>query len=93
MSGLDSVFGWLAIGSAASLAALMWPFLRGAKAVVVKLVLGPLGAVVGALLSRLAAPDERAIAQLFFAAAGSIAVLLSLQLAWQRYSRSKTLTA
>jgi uncharacterized membrane protein YeaQ/YmgE (transglycosylase-associated protein family) len=93
MNPLDSVLAWLAIGGAASIAALTWPFLRGAAGVVVKLLLGPLGAVAGALLSHLALPKEPAIARLFFAAAGAIALLVVVQIVWQRYARSKTLAA
>ena len=45
MNALDSVLGWMAIGAAASLAAMIWPFLRGGAGVIIKLLLGPLGAI------------------------------------------------
>jgi len=90
MNGLDSLLGWTAIGAAASLAALMWPFLRGGTGVFIKLLLGPLGAVGAALLSHLVFPDESPIERLVFAAIGAIASLVALQVLWQRYARSKT---
>jgi len=91
MNALDSVLGWLAIGASASLAAMMWPFLRGGAGVFLKLVLGPLGAVAGALLSHAVLPHETPTARLFFAAVGAIAALGLSQVAWQRYARSKSL--
>jgi uncharacterized membrane protein YeaQ/YmgE (transglycosylase-associated protein family) len=91
MNALDSVLGWLAIGAAASLAAMVWPFLRGGAGVFLKLVLGPIGAVAGALLSHAFLPDEPPTERLLFAAVGAIAALLLSQLAWHRYARSKSL--
>jgi uncharacterized membrane protein YeaQ/YmgE (transglycosylase-associated protein family) len=93
MNALDSTLGWMAIGAAASLAALMWPFLRGKVGVIIKLLLGPLGAVAGALLSHLLLPNEPASLRLIFAAAGAVVSLLVLQIVWHRYSRSRTLAA
>jgi uncharacterized membrane protein YeaQ/YmgE (transglycosylase-associated protein family) len=90
MNGLDGLLGWAAIGAAASLAALMWPFLRGGTGVLIKLVLGPLGAVGAALTSHVAIPHEPPIERLIFAAIGAIASLVALQVVWQRYARSKT---
>jgi uncharacterized membrane protein YeaQ/YmgE (transglycosylase-associated protein family) len=91
MNALDSVLGWLAIGAAASLAAMIWPFLRGGAGVFIKLVLGPLGAVAGAAISHAILPDETPIERLFFAAVGAIAALALSQVAWQRYARAKSL--
>jgi uncharacterized membrane protein YeaQ/YmgE (transglycosylase-associated protein family) len=91
MNALDSVLGWLAIGAAASLAAMVWPFLRGGAGVFLKLVLGPVGAVAGALLSHAVLPDEPPTERLLFAAVGAIAALLLSQFAWHRYARSKSL--
>ncbi len=93
MNGLDSVLGWMAIGAAASLAALMWPFLRGGAGVFIKLLLGPLGAVLGAVLSHVVLPHEPPIERLVFAAVGAAVSLVALQVVWQRYTRSKTLAA
>jgi uncharacterized membrane protein YeaQ/YmgE (transglycosylase-associated protein family) len=93
MNGLDSVLGWLAIGAAAGLAALMWPFLRGGTGALIKLALGPAGAVAGAAGSRLLIPREPAIACLVFAAGGAVASLLALHVVWHRYAHSKTSTA
>jgi uncharacterized membrane protein YeaQ/YmgE (transglycosylase-associated protein family) len=91
MNALDSVLGWMAIGAAASLAAMVWPFLRGGAGVFLKLVLGPVGAVAGALLSHAVLPDEPPTERLLFAAVGAIAALVLSQLAWHRYARSKSL--
>jgi uncharacterized membrane protein YeaQ/YmgE (transglycosylase-associated protein family) len=91
MNALNSVLGWMAIGAAASLAAMMWPFLRGGGGVIIKLLLGPLGAIAGALVSRLIVPGESPTACLLFAAVGAIVALVVSQVAWQRYARSKSL--
>jgi uncharacterized membrane protein YeaQ/YmgE (transglycosylase-associated protein family) len=90
MNALDSILGWMAIGAAASLAAMVWPFLRGGAGVFLKLVLGPLGAVAGALISHIVLPDEPPAERLFFAAVGSIAALVLTQVAWTRYARAKS---
>jgi uncharacterized membrane protein YeaQ/YmgE (transglycosylase-associated protein family) len=89
MNGADSVLGWMAIGAAASLAAMTWPFLRGGAGVFIKLMLGPLGAVAGAVLSHVLLPDEPPAERLFFAAVGAIVTLGLSQVAWSRYARSK----
>ncbi|HEX4449187.1 MAG TPA: hypothetical protein VH044_20755 [Polyangiaceae bacterium] len=91
MNALDSVLGWMAIGSAASLAAMMWPFLRGGAGVIIKLLLGPLGAIAGALISRLMVPSESPAERLVFAAVGAVVALVVSQITWQRYARSKSL--
>ena len=91
MNALDSVLGWMAIGVAASLASMVWPFLRGGAGPLIKLMLGPLGAVAGAVISHAHLPHESPSERLFFAAVGAIAVLALSQLAWQRYARSKSL--
>jgi uncharacterized membrane protein YeaQ/YmgE (transglycosylase-associated protein family) len=90
MNALDSVLGWMAIGAAASLAAMIWPFLRGGSGVIIKLLLGPLGAIAGAVTSHLLMPNETPGTRLLFAAVGAIVLLLVSQVAWQRYARSKT---
>jgi uncharacterized membrane protein YeaQ/YmgE (transglycosylase-associated protein family) len=89
MNGLDSVLGWMAIGAAASLVAMMWPFLRGSGGVIAKLIVGPLGAVVGALLSHWAFPHEPPEERLTFAALGAIIALLLVQVFWTRYARAR----
>jgi uncharacterized membrane protein YeaQ/YmgE (transglycosylase-associated protein family) len=89
MNALDSVLGWMAIGAAASLASMIWPFMHGGAGVIIKLLLGPLGAIAGALLSHVFLPDESPAERLFFAAVGAIAGLLISHFAWQRYARSK----
>jgi uncharacterized membrane protein YeaQ/YmgE (transglycosylase-associated protein family) len=91
MNALDSVLGWMAIGAAASLASMTWPFLRGGAGIFIKLMLGPLGAVAGAVISHAILPRESSNERLFFAAVGAIVVLALSQVAWQRYARSKSL--
>jgi len=93
MSILDSLLGWLAIGAAASLAGMIWPFLRGSAGVVVKMLLGPAGAIAGGLISRAILPDESQGLQLIFAAVGALDVLGLSQIAWVRYARAKSLPA
>jgi uncharacterized membrane protein YeaQ/YmgE (transglycosylase-associated protein family) len=91
MNALDSVLGWTAIGAAASLASMVWPFLRGGAGVFIKLMLGPLGAVAGAAISHVVLPHESPNERLFFAAMGAIAALGLSQFAWYRYARSRSL--
>ena len=75
MSAVDSLLGWLAIGAAASLAGMMLPFLRGGAGVVVKMLLGPVGAILGAVISHVIASGESPAEQLTFAAVGALVVL------------------
>jgi uncharacterized membrane protein YeaQ/YmgE (transglycosylase-associated protein family) len=91
MNALDSVLGWMALGAAASLASMVWPFLRGGAGVFLKLMIGPLGAIVGAALSHAILPHESPTERLFFAAVGAIAALGLSQFAWYRYARSRSL--
>jgi len=89
MNGLDSVLGWMAIGAAASLVWMIQPFLRGGAGVFARLFMGPLGAVLGAVLSHWIMPHETPTERLLFAAIGAIVSLLLVQVFWQRYARSK----
>jgi uncharacterized membrane protein YeaQ/YmgE (transglycosylase-associated protein family) len=91
MNALDSVLGWMAIGAAASLASMMWPFMRGGAGVFIKLALGPLGAIAGAVISHAILPDEPPTERLFFAGVGAVVALAFSQLAWHRYARAKSL--
>ena len=91
MNALDSVLGWMAIGAAASLAAMMWPFMRGGAGVFIKLFLGPLGAIAGAVMSHVILPNEPPQERLFFAAVGAVVALGLSQFAWMRYARAKSL--
>jgi hypothetical protein len=80
------VLGWMAIGAAASLAGMIWPFRRGVLGVVVNLCAGVGGAVMAALLSYLLVPPPRGagMTRLFFAAAGAIASLGLAHAIWIR---------
>jgi uncharacterized membrane protein YeaQ/YmgE (transglycosylase-associated protein family) len=91
MNALDSVLGWMAIGAAASLAAMVWPFLRGGAGVFIKLILGPLGAIAGAVISHAILPDEPPQERLLFAAVGAIVVLAVAQVGWLRYARARSM--
>jgi len=74
----DMVLGWAAIGMAASLAGMIWPFRRGAVGVVANLLVGEIGALVAGLICYVYLPwarQEHAYASLFFAALGAIAAL------------------
>ncbi len=88
---IDTVFGWIAIGVAASLAGMMWPFQRGALGILVNLFVGILGAVLGALSSFLVLPwatHRETPARLFFAALGALACLAIVHGTWVRVAES-----
>jgi uncharacterized membrane protein YeaQ/YmgE (transglycosylase-associated protein family) len=83
----SAVLGWAAIGAAASLAGMIWPFRRGALGVVINLVAGVGGAIMSALLSHLLLPrgthgDNPA--RLSFAALGALAALGLVHALWTR---------
>jgi uncharacterized membrane protein YeaQ/YmgE (transglycosylase-associated protein family) len=72
----DSIFGWIAIGAAASFAGMIWPFRRGAIGIVLNLLFGIGGAVTLALASFLVVPGPHATPlRLAFAAVGALAAL------------------
>jgi uncharacterized membrane protein YeaQ/YmgE (transglycosylase-associated protein family) len=81
----DTILGWIAVGAAASLAAMIWPFRRGAFGIVVNLCAGIAGAVLLPLLSYLIVPISRAAGpgtRLFFAALGAVGALGVAHAAW-----------
>lgn len=87
----DIVFGFVAIGVAASLAAMIWPFQRGALGIIVNVFVGALGAVLGGLASYLVLPwanHRETPARLFFAALGALAFLFIVHAAWVRVADS-----
>ena len=74
----DTVIGSIAIGAAAALAGMIWPFRRGAVGIVVNLVTGIAGALLAALLSLVVLPSGRqgeTPGRLLFAAFGALASL------------------
>jgi uncharacterized membrane protein YeaQ/YmgE (transglycosylase-associated protein family) len=86
MSG-DTVLGWVAIGAAASLAGMIWPFRRGVLGIIVNLVAGTAGAVLVALASYIVFPagsHGETPARLWFAALGALAALGVVHAAWLR---------
>ena len=87
----DIVLGWIAIGAAASLAAMIWPFRRGALGVALNLLTGIGGAIGMALVSYLVWPSPHtAPARLLFAAIGAIGALWLVHAAWSKYARGRT---
>ncbi|MDP9150152.1 MAG: hypothetical protein M3O36_09465 [Myxococcota bacterium] len=83
----DTVFGFVAIGVAASLAGMIWPFQRGALGIVVNVVAGVLGSVLGGLTSYVVL-SRQTPAHLFFAALGALALLFLVHAAWVRVADS-----
>ncbi len=82
----DSVLGWAAIGAAASLAGMIWPFRRGAFGALVNLVVGIAGALAAAFLSYPLLPSTSrgaAPVRLFFAAVGALLALAVVHAAWE----------
>ncbi|HSY21731.1 MAG TPA: hypothetical protein VK841_06435 [Polyangiaceae bacterium] len=80
---VDSIFGWIAIGAAASFAGMIWPFQRGAAGVALNLLLGIGGAVLLALASFLVVPGAHAEpVRLAFAAVGALAALWIAHALW-----------
>jgi uncharacterized membrane protein YeaQ/YmgE (transglycosylase-associated protein family) len=76
--GGDMVLGWVAIGMAASLAGMIWPFRRGAIGVIANLLVGETGALVAGLVCYTLLPrdgQEHAYASLLYAAIGAFAAL------------------
>jgi uncharacterized membrane protein YeaQ/YmgE (transglycosylase-associated protein family) len=88
---MGSVFGWAAIGAAASLAGMIWPFRRGFVGVIVNLLVGVAGAVFVALLSYFVVPlqaHREDTTRLLFAAGGAIAALCLVHVLWTRAASS-----
>jgi uncharacterized membrane protein YeaQ/YmgE (transglycosylase-associated protein family) len=88
----DSILAWAAIGGAASLAGMIWPFRRGAVGVVVNVLSGVTGAILSGLLSYLFLPQATTTnnqARLFFAALGAIALLGVVHAAWTRIAERR----
>ena len=85
-----TVLGWLAIGAAASLAAMIWPSRHGAPGVVGNLLLGMLGALLGSLAG-VAAFQVRPGGHecLAFTAGGALAALGLGHLAWMTWGRRR----
>jgi uncharacterized membrane protein YeaQ/YmgE (transglycosylase-associated protein family) len=90
----DSWLGWIAIGAAASLAGMIWPFQRGTTGVVVNFVAGIGGAIVAALASFLVLPGAHdAPVRLAFAAVGSLGALGVVHALWVRHAEERRRTA
>ncbi len=83
----DVWYGWVAIGAAASLAGMVWPFQRGATGVAANMCASIVGAVALPLPSYLVVHSSTRHAteiRLLFAAFGAILGLAVLHLAWTR---------
>jgi uncharacterized membrane protein YeaQ/YmgE (transglycosylase-associated protein family) len=88
----DALLAWAAIGAAASLAGMIWPFRRGVLGIVVNLLAGVTGAVVSGVLSYVVLPAGThgdTPARLFFAALGALAALGLVHAAWTRAAATK----
>jgi uncharacterized membrane protein YeaQ/YmgE (transglycosylase-associated protein family) len=85
----DAVLGSIAIGVAASLAAMIWPFRRGASGIALNIVTGVLGATGAALISYAVAPSPAMPEHLFFAAVGAIAALGMVHALWARRAHER----
>jgi uncharacterized membrane protein YeaQ/YmgE (transglycosylase-associated protein family) len=87
LNAADSTLAWTAIGAAASLATMVWPFRRGAVGIFVNLVVGILGANAAALASYLVLPsshEHSGPVRPFFAVLGALAALGIVHAAWLR---------
>jgi uncharacterized membrane protein YeaQ/YmgE (transglycosylase-associated protein family) len=85
MFWFDSVLGWMAIGAAASLGGMIWPFRRGVGGVLANLFVGIGGAVAFGLLSIPVYPPDRPhamMARLGIAAVGSLLSLWIVHVIW-----------
>jgi len=90
VSGGSDILAWMAIGAAASLAGMLWPFRRGAIGVVVNLAAGIAGAAVLGFASHVLLPSSGARPlRLLFAALGAIAALLAAHAVWNRHVRDR----
>jgi hypothetical protein len=81
-------YAWIAIGIGASLAAMIWPFRRGALGIAVNLVAGMGGAVGAGMLSYAILPWARhqdTPVRLFFAALGALGALVAVHVAYRRH--------
>jgi uncharacterized membrane protein YeaQ/YmgE (transglycosylase-associated protein family) len=85
---MDDIFAWIAIGAAASLAGMIWPFRRGAAGIGANLAAGSVGAVALGLASSLfwRSPDQGHV-RLLFAALGALVALLLAHGLWNRRVR------
>jgi hypothetical protein len=88
MIGFDDVLGWIAIGVAASLAGMIWPFRRGTVGVLLNVGVAVFGAVAVALASyAFLPPVHEGPLRLLCAAVGAIGALLLAHALWNRRVR------
>ncbi len=95
MTGAETWFGWIAIGLAASLAGMIWPFRRGAIGVVANVLAAVVGAVCVPLASYLVLPltngadRHEAPARLVLSAVGALFGLAVAHIAWMRHAADR----
>jgi hypothetical protein len=88
MMGFDTVLGWAAIGLAASLAAMIWTFRRGALGVAINALVAVTGAILVPLVSFLVLPHSggadrhEAPGRLLLAAVGALVALGIAHVVW-----------
>jgi hypothetical protein len=87
MINSDEVLAWIAIGVAASLGGMIWPFRRGAVGVAMNVGVAATGAVALALLGQAILPlQHRGPLRLLFAALGAVGALLLAHGIWRMAS-------
>ncbi|HEY4013795.1 MAG TPA: hypothetical protein VGM06_10680 [Polyangiaceae bacterium] len=89
MFWFDSVLGWMAIGAAASLGGMIWPFRRGVSGVFANLFVGIVGAVGLALLSIPIYGPDRPHAMMARLGVSAVGALLGLWLVHALWSHEK----
>jgi hypothetical protein len=83
----DEVLAWIAIGVAASLGGMIWPFRRGAAGIAMNIGVAATGAVGLALLGDAILPlQHRGPLRLLFAALGAVGALLLAHGVWHMVS-------
>jgi uncharacterized membrane protein YeaQ/YmgE (transglycosylase-associated protein family) len=79
-------YAWVAIGLAASLAAMILPFRRGAGGIAANLIAGAVGGPLGAMVLGAILPRARPGMQLGFAAIGALVALAIVHVGWQAFA-------
>jgi uncharacterized membrane protein YeaQ/YmgE (transglycosylase-associated protein family) len=88
---LHTVLGWLAIGIAASLAGMIFPFRRGTVGIAMNVMSGAAGALIAPLLSYFVIPAQQPDTplRLAFAAFGAFAGLGVAHFGYSRFTRRR----
>ncbi len=87
MPSTDTLWACAALGAAASLAGMIWPFRRGPLGVVANLLAGVAGALIAVIVASAALPGVRsggAPTWFFFAVLGALAAIGLVHAVWLR---------